>query len=130
MKAAEVIIGKVYAAKVSGKIAPVRILVNRGKGGGWTSAFGSRTSNYRHLGFTGKNENTGREVRVTAAKLRCEMGRTNGKWHRLFYSNSPAETSPDPLCHVKELLASNPQGELHAATIETVLENQKRCNNA
>lgn len=54
MKKAEVKIGGVYAVKVSGVIAPVRIL---------------EESPYR--GWIGRNEKTGREIHIkSAARLR------------------------------------------------------------
>lgn len=57
MKKTDVEIGKTYAAKVSGKIVPVRIL---------------RTS--RHGGWVAENTRTGREVRIrSAARLRQEL---------------------------------------------------------
>lgn len=55
----DVVIGKTYAAKVSGAIVPVR-LVAISRYGGWDAV----------------NEKTGRSVRIkSAAKLRCELQR-------------------------------------------------------
>jgi hypothetical protein len=56
MRKAEVQVGKTYAAKVGGKLAPVRI--ERQSRGGWI----------------GRNTVTGREVRIRgAARLRWEV---------------------------------------------------------
>ena len=62
MKKAEIGLNHVYEAKVAGKLAPVRI-VEAHPNGGWI----------------GRNERTGREVRIrSAARLRREIG-----WGRL-----------------------------------------------
>lgn len=61
MKNSEVQLNRVYAAKVSGKLVPVRIQAEWSFGNG-------------HYGWIGRNEETGREVRIkTAARLRYEM---------------------------------------------------------
>lgn len=54
----EVQVGHVYAVRVSGRLAPVRI---------------TGTYAYRRGGLTGTNLATRREVRLTAAKCRCEL---------------------------------------------------------
>lgn len=55
MKKTEVMIGEWYAAKVSGKIVPVRI-----------------EGPSPHGGWYGRNVETGREIRIkSAARLRC-----------------------------------------------------------
>lgn len=64
----QVTTGNVYLAKVSGILAPVRLLEE--------SRFG---------GWVGRNENTGRNVRVkTAGRLRYQLARCEccGHWHR------------------------------------------------
>ena len=62
MKKSEIGINHVYTAKVAGKLAPVRILTTHAAGG-----------------WVGRNERTGREVRIrSAARLRQEIG-----WGRL-----------------------------------------------
>jgi hypothetical protein len=59
MKKAEVAIGGVYVAKVSGVLSPVKILRE--------SVFG---------GWDGQNERTGKPVRIrSAARLRREVSR-------------------------------------------------------
>jgi hypothetical protein len=54
MKKAEIRIGTIYSVKVSGKVVPVRIVAES-----------------LHGGWIGRNEVTGREVRIrTAGRLR------------------------------------------------------------
>ncbi len=56
MKKVDIEVGKTYVAKVAGKLAPVKII--------GTSP---------HGGWIGRNQHTGREVRVrSAARLRYE----------------------------------------------------------
>jgi hypothetical protein len=58
MKKDEIVIGKTYQVKVSGKIQPVRI-TGKKLNGGWT----------------GINTNTGRDVNIrTGARLRAALG--------------------------------------------------------
>jgi hypothetical protein len=55
MKLRDVVLGEVYAVKVSGSIQPVKLVAES-----------------PHGGWIGRNLRTGREVRIrTAAKLRC-----------------------------------------------------------
>jgi hypothetical protein len=64
MKKHDVVLGQVYAVKVSGHIQPVRV-VSENPYGGWV----------------GKNEATGREMRIrSAAKLRVRLEKIDGKW--------------------------------------------------
>ena len=64
MKKHDVVLGQVYAVKVSGHVQPVRV-VSESPYGGWM----------------GKNENTGREIRIrSAAKLRARLEKIDGKW--------------------------------------------------
>jgi hypothetical protein len=64
MKKRDVVLGHVYAVKVSGCIQPVRVV-----------------SESPYAGWMGKNENTGREIRIrSAAKLRARLERIDGKW--------------------------------------------------
>lgn len=57
MKKSQVEIGKVYAAKISGKIQPVRI-----------------TGVNQYGGWNGRNETTGREIHIKSAqKLRYQI---------------------------------------------------------
>jgi hypothetical protein len=64
MKKHEVILGQVYAVKVSGRIQPVR-LVAESPYGGWV----------------GRNEQTGREIRIrSAAKLRARLEKSGEGW--------------------------------------------------
>lgn len=69
MKTHEVHVGKVYAARVSGKLAPVYLL---------------RESHYG--GWDGRNEVTKYPVRIrSAARLRFEVAwdETTGHWERV-----------------------------------------------
>jgi hypothetical protein len=61
MKSAEVEVGKVYAVRVSGKIARVRLL----------SEIDAHWKRGRH--FVGLNMATGRQIRVSAARCRHEV---------------------------------------------------------
>lgn len=64
MLKADIKIGKVYAAKVSGSISPVRI-----------------DSESHYKGWVGTNLATKREVRIRgAARLRFEIFNVDGKW--------------------------------------------------
>lgn len=64
MTKSQIEIGKVYAAKVSGKIAPV-VITGISQYGGWNA----------------RSKATGREIRIrSAAKLRYEMVQRNGVW--------------------------------------------------
>jgi len=59
MKQQDVVLGEVYAVKVSGSIQPVKL-----------------ETVSPHGGWVGRNLRTGREVRIrTAAKLRCPLKR-------------------------------------------------------
>jgi hypothetical protein len=72
MKKREVVLGQVYAVKVSGRIQPVQVIAE--------SPYG---------GWVGRNEQTGREVRIrSAAKLRSRLEKIDGKWR--------PETEPRP----------------------------------
>jgi len=67
MKQADVRLGGVYAAKVSGKVVPVRIDAVTGRGG-----------------WTGTNQATGKQVRIKSAqRLRYAMAKKDGKWRRV-----------------------------------------------
>lgn len=62
----QVQLGRTYAAMVSGSVQPVT-LISESSYGGWN----------------GRNENTGRTVRIkTAAKLRYEVERVGQRWLR------------------------------------------------
>ena len=64
MKKHEVVLGQVYAVKVSGSLQPVR-LVAESASGGWV----------------GRNERTGREIRIrSAAKLRVRLEKSGDRW--------------------------------------------------
>jgi hypothetical protein len=80
MKRRDVVLGQVYAVKVSGRIQPVR-LVSESPYGGWV----------------GKNETTGRPIRIrTAAKLRARLEQRDGKC-RLAAKAEPGQAPPpDP----------------------------------
>ena len=67
MKKADVKIGNVYGAKVSGKVVPVRI-----------------DAESAHGGWTGTNQATGKQVRIKSAqRLRYAMAKKDGKWRRV-----------------------------------------------
>jgi len=67
MKKADVKVGSVYAAKVSGKVVPVRIDAENPRGG-----------------WTGTNQATGKQVRIKSAqRLRYAMAKKDGKWRRV-----------------------------------------------
>jgi hypothetical protein len=64
MKKQDVVLGQVYAVKVSGRIQPVRVIAE--------SPYG---------GWVGRNEQTGREIRIrSAAKLRARLEKTGASW--------------------------------------------------
>jgi hypothetical protein len=64
MKKRDITLGQVYAVKVSGRIQPVRVIAE--------SPYG---------GWLGRNEETGREVRIrSAAKLRARLEKISDKW--------------------------------------------------
>jgi hypothetical protein len=72
MKKRAVVLGQVYAVKVSGRVQPVR-LIAESQYGGWV----------------GRNEQTGREIRVrTAGKLRARLEQNGERWR--LASNSAA----------------------------------------
>ena len=69
MKRSEVQIGKVYTAKVSGSLVPVRIQRDRGQRRSWLNT----TRAERHDGWDAENLKTGRQIIIaTAARLRGE----------------------------------------------------------
>jgi hypothetical protein len=72
MKKRDVILGQVYAVKVSDHIQPVRLIAE--------SPYG---------GWVGRNEGTGRKVRIrSAAKLRARLEKKGDKW-RLALNKQP-----------------------------------------
>jgi hypothetical protein len=72
MKKRDVVLGQVYAMKVSGRVQPVRLIAE--------SPYG---------GWVGRNELTGREIRIrSAAKLRARVEKIDGRWR--LASNSAA----------------------------------------
>jgi hypothetical protein len=83
MKKDQVVVGGVYAMKVSGNVVPVRITADRGIVTGYRHYLGRMQPCDKHGGWVGRNEKTGREVRIpTAAKLRFECENVGGKWKR------------------------------------------------
>jgi len=67
MKQADVKIGGTYAAKVSGKVVPVRI-----------------DAESTHGGWVSTNQATGKQVRIKSARhLRYAMAKKDGKWRRV-----------------------------------------------
>lgn len=70
MRSKDIQLGKVYAVKVSGSIAPVRL-----------------TGENRYGGYDGRNLKTNREIRIrTAVRLRYEMVEAGGKWVPKIFS--------------------------------------------
>ena len=64
MKKRDVVLNQVYAVKVSGRIQPVRLIA--------ISPYG---------GWLGRNERTGREIRIrSAAKLRARLEMHGDRW--------------------------------------------------
>ena len=79
MKRRDVVLGQVYAVKVSGRIQPVRLIVE--------SPYG---------GWVGRNEHTGREIRLrSAAKLRACQKKQGERW-RLAANQPQAALQADP----------------------------------
>jgi len=77
VKKCNVTLGQVYAVKVSGRIQPVRLIAE--------SPYG---------GWVGRNEETGREVRIrSAAKLRARLEKDGDKW-RVALNKQP-QPAPD-----------------------------------
>jgi hypothetical protein len=76
MKKRNVELGQVYAVKVGGRIQPVR-LIGESPYGGWV----------------GRNEQTGREIRIrSAARLRAHLEKHGGRWKLAMNS----QTQPTP----------------------------------
>ena len=76
MKKRDVVLGQVYAVKVSGRVQPVRVIAE--------SPYG---------GWLGRNEQTGREIRIrSAAKLRVRLEKSGNKW-RLASNEQPQPDS-------------------------------------
>jgi hypothetical protein len=64
MKKRDVVLGQVYAVQVSGRVQPVRLIAGSPNGG-----------------WVGRNEQTGREIRVrTAGKLRARVEKNGERW--------------------------------------------------
>ncbi len=96
MKHADIQVGHVYAVKVCGKLAPVRIAYPK-----TTKAWGTR---YAQAGsprqirkFMGVNERTGRDIGpFTAAKCRFEVepgiptAKGERTWRRVFHTEKQA----------------------------------------
>lgn len=84
MKRDEVKIGKVYAAKINGRIAPVRIDRDLGTRFRLHIGMGRRTT---HNGWEGRNMLTNREVHIhSPAKLRYEVENRGALgWVRVLY---------------------------------------------
>jgi hypothetical protein len=73
MKKHEVVLGQVYAVKVSGRVQPVRLIAE--------SPYG---------GWVGCNEQTGREIRIrTAAKLRSRLEKNGERWNLANHPPAP-----------------------------------------
>src|SRR5258707_15490719 len=80
MKKHDVVLGQVYAVKVSGRIQPVRIIAE--------SPYG---------GWVGRNEQTGREIRIrSAAKLRARLEKNGGGWRVARNKKAPQAPPSEP----------------------------------
>jgi hypothetical protein len=80
MKKRDVVLGQVYAVKVGGRIQPVRVIAES-QCGGWV----------------GRNEQTGREIRIrSAAKLRARLEKVDGKWRPAMTTEPPPAVQADP----------------------------------
>jgi hypothetical protein len=79
MKKNDVVLGQVYAVKVSGRIQPVRIIAE--------SPYG---------GWVGRNEQTGREIRIrSAAKLRARLEKNGESWRLARNHQTPQAPQGD-----------------------------------
>jgi hypothetical protein len=77
MKKQDVVLGQVYAVKVSGRIQPVRVIAES-----------------RYGGWVGRNEQTGREIRIrSAAKLRARLEKNGESWR--LARNHQAPQAPE-----------------------------------
>src|ERR1700686_5109822 len=82
MKKQDVTLGQVYAVKVSGRIQPVRLVT--------VSPYG---------GWTGRNEKTGREIRIrSAAKLRARLEKNGDGWKPARAMPAPQAPQADQQC--------------------------------
>ena len=80
MKQRDVVLGQVYAVKVRSRIQPVR-LVAESPSGGWV----------------GRNEQTGREIRIrSAAKLRARLQKQGGRWQLALNQQIQPVPQADP----------------------------------
>ena len=80
MKKHDVVLGQVYAVKVSGRIQPVRLIAE--------SPYG---------GWVGRNEQTGREIRIrSAAKLRARLEKQGDRWKRALNPQPQPAPEADP----------------------------------
>ena len=75
MKKRDVVLGQVYAVKVSGRIQPVRLIALS-----------------PHGGWLGRNEQTGWEIRIrSATKLRARLEKHRDRWRWLAHAPSQRE---------------------------------------
>ena len=73
MKKHDVVLGQVYGVKVSGRIQPVRVIAES-----------------PHGGWVGRNEQSGREIRIrSAAKLRARLEKNGDGWKLAPNSQAP-----------------------------------------
>jgi hypothetical protein len=80
MKQRDVVLGQVYAVKVSGRIQPVRLIAE--------SPYG---------GWVGRNEQTGREIRIrSAARLRARLEKQEGRWRLALNQQTQPAAQADP----------------------------------
>jgi hypothetical protein len=86
MKKCDVTLGQVYAVKVSGRIQPVRLIAE--------SPYG---------GWVGRNEQTGREIRIrSAAKLRARLEKQGDRWQLVL--NRQTQPAPQAEAQVQQEL--------------------------
>ena len=80
MKRRDVTLGQVYAVKVSGRIQPVRLIAES-----------------PHGGWVGRNEQTGREIRIrSAAKLRARLEKQGDRWQLALNQQTQPAPQADP----------------------------------
>lgn len=111
MKRNQVQVGKVYAVKVSGTVQPVRLTQDRGITAKTHFGYvGARTQLEKHDGWDGKNEKTGRAVRIrSAAKLRYELSYNGTRWVPAMQPKPLPSLESQAAGAAHDHLRSNPQ---------------------
>lgn len=108
MKRADVIVSETYLSRVSGGLVVVTVLSDRGESYDW------RTNKKKHLGFSVRNEKTGKELVRSAAALRKRKPKINTPSKKLVEDCcgefvGKFETCPkNGFPHVRDLRLSTP----------------------